>query len=83
TTAHEMIKNKFYRAPIYTGQIEGVGPRYCPSIEDTIDRFSDKESLHICIEPQPIDATEYYINGFSTSLPYEVRIQMLRYVKGF
>ncbi|EAI9958163.1 tRNA uridine-5-carboxymethylaminomethyl(34) synthesis enzyme MnmG [Campylobacter coli] len=83
TTTHEIIKNNFYRAPLFTGQIEGVGPRYCPSIEDKINRFSEKESHHLFIEPQTIDATEYYINGFSTSLPYEVQIQMLRSVKGF
>lgn len=80
---HEIIKNNFYRAPLFTGQIEGIGPRYCPSIEDKINRFSEKESHHLFIEPQTIDATEYYINGFSTSLPYEVQIQMLRSVKGF
>ncbi|EHR1929891.1 tRNA uridine-5-carboxymethylaminomethyl(34) synthesis enzyme MnmG [Campylobacter coli] len=83
TTTHEIIKNNFYRAPLFTGQIEGVGPRYCPSIEDKINRFSDKESHHLFIEPQTIDATEYYINGFSTSLPYEVQTQMLHSVKGF
>ncbi|EAJ0290953.1 tRNA uridine-5-carboxymethylaminomethyl(34) synthesis enzyme MnmG [Campylobacter coli] len=83
TTTHEIIKNNFYRAPLFTGQIEGMGPRYCPSIEDKINRFSDKESHHLFIEPQTIDATEYYINGFSTSLPYEVQTQMLRSVKGF
>ncbi|EIT5417292.1 tRNA uridine-5-carboxymethylaminomethyl(34) synthesis enzyme MnmG [Campylobacter coli] len=83
TTTHEIIKNNFYRAPLFTGQIEGVGPRYCPSIEDKINRFSDKESHHLFIEPQTIDATEYYINGFSTSLPYEVQTQTLRSVKGF
>lgn len=83
TTTHEIIKNNFYRAPLFTGQIEGVGPRYCPSIEDKINRFSEKESHHLFIEPQTIDATEYYINGFSTSLPYEVQTQMLRSVKGF
>ncbi|EAM0922267.1 tRNA uridine-5-carboxymethylaminomethyl(34) synthesis enzyme MnmG [Campylobacter jejuni] len=83
TTTHEIIKNNFYRAPLFTGQIEGVGPRYCPSIEDKINRFSDKESHHLFIEPQTIDATEYYINGFSTSLPYEVQTQMLRSIKGF
>ncbi|RQD69331.1 tRNA uridine-5-carboxymethylaminomethyl(34) synthesis enzyme MnmG [Campylobacter hepaticus] len=83
TTTHKIIKNNFYRAPLFTGQIEGVGPRYCPSIEDKINRFVDKESHHLFIEPQTIDATEYYINGFSTSLPYEVQIQMLRSIKGF
>ncbi|MBX2078237.1 tRNA uridine-5-carboxymethylaminomethyl(34) synthesis enzyme MnmG [Campylobacter peloridis] len=82
-TTHEIIKNNFYRAPLFTGQIEGIGPRYCPSIEDKINRFGDKESHHLFIEPQTKDATEYYINGFSTSLPYEVQIAMLRSIKGF
>ncbi|MBZ7952485.1 tRNA uridine-5-carboxymethylaminomethyl(34) synthesis enzyme MnmG [Campylobacter sp. RM9939] len=80
---HEIIKNNFYRAPLFTGQIEGIGPRYCPSIEDKINRFADKESHHLFIEPQTIDATEYYINGFSTSLPYEVQQEMLSSIKGF
>ncbi|MBZ7935264.1 tRNA uridine-5-carboxymethylaminomethyl(34) synthesis enzyme MnmG [Campylobacter sp. B0100352/1] len=80
---HEIIKNNFYRAPLFTGQIEGVGPRYCPSIEDKINRFAEKESHHLFIEPQTIDATEYYINGFSTSLPYEVQQEMLSSIKGF
>ncbi|MCR6574387.1 tRNA uridine-5-carboxymethylaminomethyl(34) synthesis enzyme MnmG [Campylobacter insulaenigrae] len=80
---HKIIKDNFYRAPLFTGQIEGVGPRYCPSIEDKINRFSDKESHHLFIEPQTKDATEYYINGFSTSLPYEVQIAMLRSIEGF
>ncbi|MBZ7948111.1 tRNA uridine-5-carboxymethylaminomethyl(34) synthesis enzyme MnmG [Campylobacter sp. RM9929] len=80
---HEIIKNNFYRAPLFTGQIEGIGPRYCPSIEDKINRFTDKESHHLFIEPQTIDATEYYINGFSTSLPYEVQQEMLSSIKGF
>ncbi|KAA6224808.1 MULTISPECIES: tRNA uridine-5-carboxymethylaminomethyl(34) synthesis enzyme MnmG [unclassified Campylobacter] len=80
---HEIIRSNFYRAPLFTGQIEGVGPRYCPSIEDKINRFSDKESHHLFIEPQTKDATEYYINGFSTSLPYDVQISMLRSIKGF
>ena len=80
---HEIIRSNFYRAPLFTGQIEGVGPRYCPSIEDKINRFADKTSHHLFIEPQTIDAKEYYINGFSTSLPYEVQISMLRSVKGF
>lgn len=80
---HQIIKDNFYRAPLFTGQIEGVGPRYCPSIEDKINRFSDKESHHLFIEPQTKEASEYYINGFSTSLPYEVQTQMLKSIKGF
>jgi len=80
---HAIIRENFYRAPLFTGQIEGVGPRYCPSIEDKINRFKDKESHHLFIEPQSREASEYYINGFSTSLPYEVQLEMLRSIKGF
>ncbi len=83
SNTHKIIKDNFYRAPLFTGQIEGIGPRYCPSIEDKINRFSDKESHHLFIEPQTKDATEYYINGFSTSLPYEVQIAMLQSIEGF
>lgn len=80
---HEIIRSNFDKAPLFTGQIEGVGPRYCPSIEDKINRFSDKDRHHLFIEPQTAQASEYYINGFSTSLPYEVQVQMLRSIKGF
>ncbi len=82
-TTHEIIRSNFDKAPLFTGQIEGVGPRYCPSIEDKINRFGDRDRHHLFIEPQTLEATEYYINGFSTSLPYEVQVQMLRSVKGF
>ena len=82
-TTHEIIRSNFDKAPLFTGQIEGIGPRYCPSIEDKINRFGDRNRHHLFIEPQTLEATEYYINGFSTSLPYEVQVQMLRSVKGF
>ena len=82
-TTHEIIRTNFDKAPLFTGQIEGIGPRYCPSIEDKINRFGDRDRHHLFIEPQTLEATEYYINGFSTSLPYEVQVQMLRSVKGF
>ncbi|WP_148799063.1 tRNA uridine-5-carboxymethylaminomethyl(34) synthesis enzyme MnmG [Campylobacter concisus] len=82
-TTHDIIRSNFDKAPLFTGQIEGVGPRYCPSIEDKINRFGDRDRHHLFIEPQTLEATEYYINGFSTSLPYEVQVQMLRSVKGF
>ena len=82
-TTHEIIRSNFDKAPLFTGQIEGIGPRYCPSIEDKINRFGDRDRHHLFIEPQTLEATEYYINGFSTSLPYEVQVQMLRSVKGF
>ena len=82
-TTHEIIRSNFDKAPLFTGQIEGVGPRYCPSIEDKINRFGDRNRHHLFIEPQTASATEYYINGFSTSLPYDVQVAMLRSVKGF
>ena len=79
---HTIIESNFYRAPLFTGQIEGTGPRYCPSIEDKINRFRDKERHHLFIEPQTADNTECYINGMSTSLPPEVQRQMIHSVKG-
>ena len=82
-TTHEIIRSNFDKAPLFTGQIEGIGPRYCPSIEDKINRFGDRDRHHLFIEPQTASATEYYINGFSTSLPYDVQVEMLRSVKGF
>ncbi|ANE32018.1 tRNA uridine 5-carboxymethylaminomethyl modification protein GidA [Campylobacter hyointestinalis] len=82
-TTHDIIRSNFDRAPLFTGQIEGIGPRYCPSIEDKINRFGDRDRHHLFIEPQTIEATEYYINGFSTSLPYDAQVDMLHSVKGF
>ena len=82
-TTHEIIRSNFDKAPLFTGQIEGVGPRYCPSIEDKINRFGDRDRHHLFVEPQTASATEYYINGFSTSLPYDVQVKMLRPARGF
>jgi len=79
---HNIIETNFYRAPLFTGQIEGTGPRYCPSIEDKVNRFRDKDRHHLFIEPQTIDNTECYINGMSTSLPPEVQQQMIHSVEG-
>ncbi len=79
---HEIIESNFHRAPLFTGQIEGVGPRYCPSIEDKIYRFKDKERHQVFVEPQTLEATEYYINGLSTSLPPDVQEEMIRSIKG-
>lgn len=79
---HEIIESNFYRAPMFSGQIEGVGPRYCPSIEDKINRFRDRPRHQIFVEPQTIDETEYYINGMSTSLPTDVQLEMVRSVAG-
>jgi len=81
-TTHKIIESNFYRAPLFTGQIAGVGPRYCPSIEDKINRFRDRERHHLFIEPQTVEATEYYINGMSTSLPPDVQRDMIHSVKG-
>ena len=79
---HQIIESNFYRAPLFTGQIEGTGPRYCPSIEDKINRFRDKDRHHLFIEPQTVDNTECYINGMSTSLPPEVQREMIHSVRG-
>ena len=82
TLTHEIIEQNFYRAPLFTGQIEGVGPRYCPSIEDKINRFRDKDRHHLFIEPQTKDNTECYINGMSTSLPPDVQQDMIHSIVG-
>ncbi len=79
---HEIIESNFYRAPMFSGQIEGTGPRYCPSIEDKINRFRDRPRHQIFVEPQTIDETEYYINGMSTSLPIDVQLEMVQSVEG-
>ncbi|HEX5623532.1 MAG TPA: tRNA uridine-5-carboxymethylaminomethyl(34) synthesis enzyme MnmG [Sulfuricurvum sp.] len=79
---HSLIEGNFHRAPLFTGQIEGVGPRYCPSIEDKVNRFREKERHHLFIEPQSAENTECYINGMSTSLPPDVQRQMIHSVHG-
>jgi len=79
---HSIIESNFYRAPLFTGQIAGKSPRYCPSIEDKIDKFPDKDRHHLFIEPQTADNTECYINGMSTSLPPDVQRDMIHSVKG-
>ena len=79
---HNIIESNFYRAPLFTGQIAGKSPRYCPSIEDKIDKFPEKERHHLFIEPQTMENTECYINGLSTSLPPEVQRAMVHSVKG-
>ncbi|AXK49697.1 tRNA uridine-5-carboxymethylaminomethyl(34) synthesis enzyme MnmG [Aliarcobacter trophiarum LMG 25534] len=79
---HEIISQNFHRAPIYTGQIEGLGPRYCPSIEDKVKRFSERERHQLFLEPQTAKCTEYYINGMSSSLPIEIQKKMIASVKG-
>lgn len=81
-TTHDIIESNFYRAPLFSGQIEGMGPRYCPSIEDKINRFRDRPRHQIFVEPQTMEATEFYINGMSTSLPTDVQLDMIRSVEG-
>ncbi len=80
---HQHIREGLDRSPMYTGVIEGVGPRYCPSIEDKITRFADKNSHQIFVEPEGLTTHEIYPNGISTSLPYDVQINMVRSIKGF
>jgi tRNA uridine 5-carboxymethylaminomethyl modification enzyme len=81
-TTHQIIENNFSRAPLFSGQIEGIGPRYCPSIEDKIYRFRSRERHQIFVEPQTLEANEFYINGMSTSLPTDVQLAMIRSVEG-
>ena len=80
---HEVLKTGFDKSPMYAGRIQGLGPRYCPSIEDKITRFADKERHLIFVEPEGWDTVEIYVNGFSTSLPEEVQIKALRKMPGF
>ncbi|MCV2503793.1 MAG: tRNA uridine-5-carboxymethylaminomethyl(34) synthesis enzyme MnmG, partial [Neisseriaceae bacterium] len=79
---HEIIRSGFDRSPMFTGVIEGVGPRYCPSIEDKINRFKDKESHQIFLEPEGLTTHEFYPNGISTSLPFDIQIQLVRSMQG-
>ena len=80
---HALIKNSLSQSPLYSGAIEGVGPRYCPSIEDKVVRFADRNSHQIFVEPEGLKTTEIYPNGISTSLPSEIQLQMIRSIKGF
>lgn len=82
TGTHDTISGNFHRAPLFTGQIQGSGPRYCPSIEDKVDRFSERERHQLFLEPQTAMCTEYYINGLSTSLPIDVQKSMIHSIKG-
>jgi tRNA uridine 5-carboxymethylaminomethyl modification enzyme len=78
----EIIRNNLHKSPMYSGVIEGIGPRYCPSIEDKIVKFADKERHQIFLEPEGIETDEFYVNGFSTSLPFEVQVEMIRSIIG-
>ncbi len=79
---HAILKNGFDRSPLFTGKVQGIGPRYCPSIEDKICRFPDKDSHHIFLEPEGLDTNEMYVNGFSTSLPEDIQMEGLRSIPG-
>ncbi|WP_323877770.1 tRNA uridine-5-carboxymethylaminomethyl(34) synthesis enzyme MnmG [Aeromonas caviae] len=80
---HEVIRNNLDRSPMYAGVIEGIGPRYCPSIEDKITRFADKTAHQIFVEPEGLTTHELYPNGISTSLPFDVQVQIVRSIRGF
>ena len=80
---HEILKEGFDRSPMFNGSIDSIGPRYCPSIEDKINRFADKDRHQMFIEPEGWDTVEYYVNGFSTSLPEDIQAKALRQVVGF
>ena len=80
---HDIIRGALDRSPLYTGKIEGIGPRYCPSIEDKVVRFAEKTSHQIFIEPEGLHTTEIYPNGISTSLPYDVQLALVRSIAGF
>ena len=79
---HEILQEGFEKSPMFTGRIQGIGPRYCPSIEDKIDRFKERERHQLFIEPEGRETVEIYLNGFSTSLPEEVQVKALRHVNG-
>ena len=83
TAVHEILKTGFDRSPMFQGRIEGRGPRYCPSIEDKINRFADRDRHQIFVEPQGWNTVEIYVNGFSTSLPEDVQIKALKMISGF
>ena len=83
STVHDILKTGFDRSPMFQGRIEGVGPRYCPSIEDKINRFAERDRHQLFVEPEGWNTVEIYVNGFSTSLPEEVQIQALQQVPGF
>ena len=79
---HEIIRQNLHRSPLYAGRIEGVGPRYCPSIEDKVVKFAEKEGHQLFLEPEGRHTDEYYVNGISTSLPYEVQLAFVRSIPG-
>ncbi len=83
TAVHDAIRDNLHRSPLYSGQIKGVGPRYCPSIEDKVVKFGDKDRHQLFLEPEGHNTNEVYLNGFSTSLPSDLQLQLLRMIDGF
>jgi tRNA uridine 5-carboxymethylaminomethyl modification enzyme len=82
TKTHDIIRDNLERSPLYCGKIKGIGPRYCPSIEDKVVRFCDKARHQVFLEPEGLTTTEYYANGISTSLPYDVQVKLVRSIEG-
>ncbi|MDG1260187.1 MAG: tRNA uridine-5-carboxymethylaminomethyl(34) synthesis enzyme MnmG [Flavobacteriales bacterium] len=82
-TVHDILREGFDRSPMFNGRIQGLGPRYCPSIEDKIDRFADRERHQIFVEPEGWDTVEIYVNGFSTSLPEDIQVKAMQQIPGF
>ena len=82
-TVHEILKEGFEKSPMYSGRIQGIGPRYCPSIEDKINRFAERDRHQLFVEPEGWNTVEVYVNGFSTSLPEDIQVKAMRQVKGF
>ncbi len=82
TRTHDIIRANLHQSPMYSGRIEGIGPRYCPSVEDKVVRFADKERHQIFLEPEGLQTQEFYVNGVSTSLPFEVQLQFIRSIEG-
>lgn len=80
---HNILRKGFEKSPLFTGRIKGIGPRYCPSIEDKIERFADKDMHQLFVEPEGRTTVEYYLNGFSSSLPEEIQFEALRHIEGF
>ena len=80
---HEILRTGFEKSPMFSGRIKGLGPRYCPSVEDKINRFADKDRHQIFVEPEGWDTVEVYVNGFSTSLPEDVQYAALKKIPGF
>ena len=80
---HDILRTGFEKSPLFTGRIKGIGPRYCPSIEDKIERFADKDMHQLFVEPEGRTTVEYYLNGFSSSLPEDIQYEALRHIEGF